>query len=416
MIVFWIFVGDLGASANLDLLEDFLLSYSCVHVKNTTATATTTATSDHVHDIGSTVLRLLCLHSLTSGGIRAGKYDTMRKIIVQTFGYRYALTMWNLEKAGFLRRKDNLQSMLMGTAMTSMTGGESSMQSVAAMATMMGSIGQQTSSSATSSSIPSSVQHGSSSMSSSNSVNSSSSNTTGPGSSTYTNTNAMSVDWQVLRKQLRLLHSSSSPSGGDEGKDTASGGGSSGKRGMDEEKQQSSGGGGSGMYDISYAANGFTPLMARLVQLLYGTTTVLHDEKNKSTMSSSSSNAAIVEAHNALRLLPGPFVELNGMDQDCASFEDLHESITRSNSHVNTDSKAAMMIPTSISTSIAMTTKRKHKRKKTLVILVVGGISVLEMASLRCLSRDPTFPYRILMATTEVLHGNSIMRSFFAEE
>ena len=67
-------------------------------------------------------------------------------------------------------------------------------------------------------------------------------------------------------------------------------------------------------------------------------------------------------------------------------------------------------------TTTSIAAKRKHKRKKTLVVLMVGGISVLEMAALRCLSRDPTFPYRIVMATTEVLHGNSIMRSFFPEE
>ena len=149
---------------------------------------------------------------------------------------------------------------------------------------------------------------------------------------------------------------------------------------------------------------------------MYGSSTVLNDEKNKSS-SSSSSSAAVVEAHNALRLLPGPFVELNGMDQECASFEDLHESISRSSSssHVGTDSKSAMMIATTTPTA-TIAAKRKHKRKKTLVVLVVGGISVLEMAALRCLSRDPMFPYRILMATTEVLHGTSIMRSFFPEE
>ena len=428
--------GDLGASANLDLLEDFLLSYSCINGGG--AAAAGTASDHQIHDIGGTVLRLLCLQSLTTGGIRAGKYDPIRRTIVQTFGYRYALTMWNLEKAGFLRRKDNLQSMLlMGTAsMTSMTGGEtsSSMQSVAAMATMMGSIGQQSSSSSSSSSIPShaSVQHaGSSSGSSSGSVNSSSSSSnTGPGSSTHTTANAVSVDWQVLRKQLRLLTSPSAGGAGggggvDDGKESSSGGG--GKRGVDEEKYQSSGGDSGGMYDISYAANGFTPLIARLVQLLYGTV-VMGDEKNKpavgstSSSSSSSSSAAVDQAHNALRLLPGPFLELNGMDQECASLEDLHESIARSSSSSSSSNSshgggsASLMSSTIATTTTSIAAKRKHKRKKTLVVLMVGGISVLEMAALRCLSRDPTFPYRIVMATTEVLHGNSIMRSFFPEE
>lgn len=46
------------------------------------------------------VLRLLCLQSLTAGGIRTAKYDVLRRIISQNYGYQQLFTLSNLEKAG----------------------------------------------------------------------------------------------------------------------------------------------------------------------------------------------------------------------------------------------------------------------------------------------------------------------------
>ena len=46
------------------------------------------------------VLRLLCLQSLAAGGIRAPRYDALRRIIVQSYGYQHLFTLANLEKAG----------------------------------------------------------------------------------------------------------------------------------------------------------------------------------------------------------------------------------------------------------------------------------------------------------------------------
>lgn len=46
------------------------------------------------------VLRLLCIQSVTSGGIRSNKLDSLRKLIVQTYGYEQLFTLCNLEKSG----------------------------------------------------------------------------------------------------------------------------------------------------------------------------------------------------------------------------------------------------------------------------------------------------------------------------
>jgi len=52
------------------------------------------------------LLRLLCLQSLTSGGIKSAKFDSLRREVVQTYGYEYLFVLNNLEKAKLFRRKD----------------------------------------------------------------------------------------------------------------------------------------------------------------------------------------------------------------------------------------------------------------------------------------------------------------------
>jgi vacuolar protein sorting-associated protein 33A len=53
-------------------------------------------------------LRLLCLQSLTAGGIRAARLDAVRRVIAQTYGYHHLFTLANLEKVGMIKRKEAL--------------------------------------------------------------------------------------------------------------------------------------------------------------------------------------------------------------------------------------------------------------------------------------------------------------------
>ena len=53
-------------------------------------------------------LRLLCLQSLCSGGIKSSRYDGIRRDVVQTYGYEHLFVLHNLEKAGLLRRREGL--------------------------------------------------------------------------------------------------------------------------------------------------------------------------------------------------------------------------------------------------------------------------------------------------------------------
>lgn len=50
-------------------------------------------------------------------------------------------------------------------------------------------------------------------------------------------------------------------------------------------------------------------------------------------------------------------------------------------------------------------------RKKVMLVFVVGGLSYLEVAAFRFLSKDPSFPFTIVMATTKFISGNTFVNS-----
>jgi len=53
------------------------------------------------------VLRLLCLYSLTTGGLKEKQYQLFSREIIQTYGYQYMFTMDNLAHLGMLKKQDN---------------------------------------------------------------------------------------------------------------------------------------------------------------------------------------------------------------------------------------------------------------------------------------------------------------------
>eukprot|EP00842_Homolaphlyctis_polyrhiza_P003519 jgi/Hompol1/4168/HPOL_006957-RA len=54
----------------------------------------------------ATVLRVLCLYCLVSSGIKPKYFDTLRRSIVQTYGYAHILTLQHLQQAGLLFVQD----------------------------------------------------------------------------------------------------------------------------------------------------------------------------------------------------------------------------------------------------------------------------------------------------------------------
>ncbi|GBG80898.1 hypothetical protein CBR_g31454 [Chara braunii] len=49
------------------------------------------------------VLRLLCLFSITGGGVPKKQFEYFRRELLQTYGYEHLFTLNNLEKAGLFR-------------------------------------------------------------------------------------------------------------------------------------------------------------------------------------------------------------------------------------------------------------------------------------------------------------------------
>lgn len=49
--------------------------------------------------------------------------------------------------------------------------------------------------------------------------------------------------------------------------------------------------------------------------------------------------------------------------------------------------------------------------KKVMLVYVVGGLTYLEIAAFRTLSKHPKFPYHIIMATTKLITANSLLTS-----
>jgi len=52
------------------------------------------------------VLRLLCLQSLTCGGIKQKQYEIFTRAILQGYGFEYLFTLNNLEKLGLLKKQE----------------------------------------------------------------------------------------------------------------------------------------------------------------------------------------------------------------------------------------------------------------------------------------------------------------------
>lgn len=215
-------------------------------------------------------MRLLCIQSVTSGGIRSNKHDSLRRLLVHTYGFQHLLTLSNLERAGLFKRRDLV---LVET------------QQQAA--------------------------------------------------------------WQGLKRSLRLINERVNVTKPD---------------------------------DMAYVAAGYAPLSARLVQLLESET-------------GWTANAEL------MRLLPGPLIELTQLRGEG---DELTEALQRA--------VADAALPAS-SGGLYENYDDADKGKKVMMVLVVGGLSFIEVAAFRFLSRDPTFPYSIVLATTKLINGNSFLKS-----
>jgi len=206
------------------------------------------------------VLRGLCLQSLCSGGLKGHKYDQLRQLIVQGYGYEYALKLHYLEQLGWIRRRDTFfEAATFGT----------------------------------------------------------------------------------LRKSLILIHPEVNTLEPD---------------------------------DVSYVSSGYAPLSVRLVQ---------------AAMQGWTKSRADV-----WKDLPGRCVDVEPTwpPQELSYLLQMQSK------------------PKPSLGEIAKSAFAQTNRKPVLMVFFVGGISYMEIAALRFLSKRQSFPYRIIMITTKIVNGNTMLQ------
>eukprot|EP01039_Chlorochromonas_danica_P000911 gene911-993_t len=255
------------------------------------------------------VLRLLSLQSLCSGGIKASKYDSLRKAIIQVYGIEHLQLFHQLERVGLIKKKESLM--------------------------------------------------------------------------VVDNTSS----WQILRKQLRLIDDK-----------------------VNMVRPQ----------DISFVAAGFAPLSARIVQML----------------SQAGSRQTVIDAMRSF--LPGDFLEVIQHAHKPEELSDLlaktpeatassgallsggltaslfQQVLGSSSSANNANSALSLDDALALSASSGVMENQSAnsaENKKVMLVVILGGLSFLELSAFRFLSSEPQFPFRIVVATTKLINGSSMLRS-----
>lgn len=121
--------------------------------------------------------------------------------------------------------------------------------------------------------------------------------------------------------------------------------------------------------DISYVSSGYAPLTVRLVQM------AIRGWTGKEEI---------------VRELPGRLLDI----EQHYPPEDLASTLKRPNPSQSLGALA-----------------KEANRKPTLMVVLVGGVTHMEIAALRFLSKRPTFPYHIFCVTTKIINGNTLLQS-----
>jgi hypothetical protein len=303
------------------------------------------------------LLRLLCLQSLCSGGIKSNRYDQLKQSIVQVYGYEFLPILHNIEKMGFIKRIEN-------------KGGIGVFANLADGAGASGSGGRSL--------------------------------------------------FQNIKRNLILIHAEVNTTEPD---------------------------------DISYVSSGYAPLTVRLIQSAMqgwigsssGSGSSSNNENNKDdiikdlfTMMSSMNNSgngggnASGGSGGGNRLLDikqtypprdlpttlrrqreqqrpkggrggggGTKGGSSGSSGGGGVFESLGSYGKR---------KSITTTTTTSGSSSSKNSGTKKKKKPTLIVVYLGGITYMEIASLRFLSKRDSFPYHIIVITTKVLNGTKLIQ------
>lgn len=121
-----------------------------------------------------------------------------------------------------------------------------------------------------------------------------------------------------------------------------------------------------------------------------------------------------------LRLLPGPTAELT---QDPAGPPETFDAMVKRQQEAAALEAQQQAATSAGGTDImgdgagsgASTEVVGRGQKKVMVVFYVGGVSYMEIAALRYLSNKREFPYHIIIATTQVIKGDTFMESLLVD-
>jgi len=232
-------------------------------------------------------LRLFCLQSLTSNGIKAARYDSLRREVVQTYGYEFLMVLSDLEKAGFLRKRETFFM------------------------------------------------------------------------------DSMQTPYSTLRKSLGLIVPDVDPSNPE---------------------------------DAAYVSSGYAPMTVRWVQAAMRGYAGLDEAIRELPATGGASSGAggggrwvDVEQRCPPESLAEALKRKRGPSLETLAKKWVEES--RVGGH-GSDKDGSMI-----------------QNKPVLLVYFVGGVTFMELAALRFLSRRPSFPYSVVCCTTEIVNGGTLLRS-----
>jgi hypothetical protein len=148
--------------------------------------------------------------------------------------------------------------------------------------------------------------------------------------------------------------------------------------------------------DIAYVTSGYAPLLARLIETLckHGTWAGIKDQ---------------------MRMLVGPTKEIIQATGSATEDTDVTDGDGSASGGAGAGMGMGMMGMGIGSAAAPPTPPAEGGRKKVMMVYFVGGVTFLEISALRFISKQPYCPYEIIVATTKITNGNSLMKSLVVE-
>jgi vacuolar protein sorting-associated protein 33A len=159
--------------------------------------------------------------------------------------------------------------------------------------------------------------------------------------------------------------------------------------------------------DVSFVSSGYAPLSVRLIQTaVRGWTAVRREEILKELLPGGGARML-----DLLQTSP-PCDFITALQQPgTTNLTNSGLPLATSTTTTNQRPAAAATVNDGRSASPATAASTASRKKPVLIVFYLGGVTYMEITALRFLSRRQTFPFHILIMTTEILNGSRLLQS-----